>query len=80
MINLGRVALRQEAARIGQERPGWVVIWLSRERLFKAYPKFRAPRGTVASAMRPVELVVQMEEAELAARRATGGSRNKGTT
>ena len=54
---LDEAACRQEAARIRQERPGWVVIWLPRESLFKAYPKFRAPRGTVASAARPGELV-----------------------
>ena len=69
-------ACRQEAARIRQERPRWVVVWLSRERLFRAYPKFRAPRGTIASAARPEELAAQMDKAELAARRPAGKPRN----
>ena len=73
---LDEAACRREAARIRQERPGWVVIWLPGERLFRAYPKFRAPRGTVASATQPGELVTQMEKAELAARRPAGRSRN----
>jgi len=65
-------ACRREAVRIRQERPRWVVIWVSHKKLFRAYPKFRAPRGTVASAARPEELVAQMEKAELAARRPPG--------
>jgi hypothetical protein len=68
-------ACRQEAARIRRERPGWVVFWLPGERVFRAYPKFRAPRGTVASATQPGELIAQMDKAELAARRPAGRSR-----
>lgn len=43
-------ACHREAARIRQEREGWVVIWVPHESCYKAYPKFRAPRGTLASA------------------------------
>ncbi len=62
-------ACRREAARIRQEREGWVVIWVPHASRYKAYPKFRAPRGTVASAAQPRELLAQMDKVELAARK-----------
>jgi hypothetical protein len=46
----------------------------------KAYPKFRAPRGTVASAAQPGELIAQMDKVELASREPRGRSRNTGAT
>jgi hypothetical protein len=46
-----------------------VVLWLPGERLFRAYPKFRAPRGTIANASQPNELAAQMNKAELTTRR-----------
>ena len=59
----------QAAKRIREERPGWVVIWLARSSQFKAYPKFRAPRGTALAARTPEDLAAQMEQIEQAARR-----------
>jgi hypothetical protein len=58
-------ACQREAARIRQEREGWVVVWLPHESCYRAYPKFRAPRGTVASAAQPEELLAQMDQVEL---------------
>ena len=58
-----------QAARIRQDHPRWVVIWLSRERSYRAYPKFRARRGTVVSADGPEELIAQMKQVELSAGR-----------
>lgn len=37
------------AALIREERPRWVVIWLSRECRFRAYPKFRPPAGMTSA-------------------------------
>ena len=56
----------EAAKRIREERPGWVVIWLARANQFKAYPKFRAPRGTAPAARTPEDLAAQMEEIEQA--------------
>jgi hypothetical protein len=73
-------ACQREAARIRQERAGWVVIWVPHESRYKAYPKFRAPRGTVASATQPGELMAQIDEIELAAGKPAGRSRKTDTT
>lgn len=73
-------ACQREAARIRQEREGWVVIWVPHESRYKAYPKFRAPRGAVASAAQSGELLAQMDEVELAVRKPRGGSRNTDAT
>jgi hypothetical protein len=73
-------ACQREAARIRQERKGWVVIWAPDEGRYKAYPKFRAPRGTVASASRPGELRAQMDQVELAARKPRSGPQNTDAT
>jgi hypothetical protein len=73
-------ACQREAARIRQERRGWVVIWVPHESRYQAYPKFRAPRGTVASAAQPGELIAQMDQVELTARRPRGRSQNTGAT
>jgi len=69
-------ARQREAARIRQERERWVVIWVPRESCYKAYPKFRAPRGTVVRAAQPQELMAQIDQVELAARKPAGGSKN----
>ena len=39
----------ETATRTREERPLWVVIWLARERRYRAYPKFRAPAGTTSA-------------------------------
>jgi hypothetical protein len=73
-------ACHREAARIRQEREGWVVIWVPHASRYKAYPKFRAPRGTVASASQPGELMAQMDQVELAVCKPAGRSRNTDAT
>jgi hypothetical protein len=73
-------ACYRDAARIRQERDGWVVIWVPHKGCYKAYPKFRAPRGTVASAAQPTELLAQMDKVELATRKPTGRSPNADAT
>ena len=70
----------REAGRIRQEREGWVVIWVPHESCYKAYPKFRAQRGAVASATQPGELIAQMDEIELAAGKPAGRSRKTSAT
>ena len=59
---------RRAAARIRREHPGWVVIWAARAGRYSAYPLFRAPRGTVATAATPDELAAQMDQIQQAAR------------
>jgi hypothetical protein len=59
----------EAAARVRQERPGWVVIWLERKGEFRARPLFRAPPNTVATGGTPEELTVQMDEIEQSAGR-----------
>jgi hypothetical protein len=69
----------EEAARLRREHPRWVVFWLAREGQYRARPLFRAPRGSVASAATPAELVVQMDQIEVAARKPRDSSPDTGT-
>jgi hypothetical protein len=69
----------QEAARLRREHPQWVVFWLAREGQYRARPLFRAPRGSAASAATPAELVIQMDQIEVAARKRRGSSPDIGT-
>ena len=52
------------AKRLRQQRPAWVVIWIARIGSYRAYPLFRAPRGTVLTAETPEQLAAQMDQAE----------------
>ena len=68
----------QNAARIRHENPGWVVIWMSRARRYRAYPLFRAPRGTALAAATADDLTDQMDRVQQPAcspRQATGPGR-----
>ncbi len=49
----GEAGQWREAARIRREHPGWG--------RFRAYPLFRAPRGTALTAATPDELAAQMD-------------------
>ena len=63
------------AAQIRQERPRWVVIWLARERRFRAYPRFRPPAGmTAANGTGRDELLADIDRIEQAADRPRGRS------
>lgn len=59
----------EAAARVRQERPGWVVIWLARKGEFRARPLFRAPPDTVAIGATTEELTAQMDQIYQAAGR-----------
>jgi hypothetical protein len=56
------------AARLRDQRPGWVVVWAAPLRRYSAAPLFRAPRGTHLRAATTDELAVLMDQVEQAAR------------
>ena len=63
------------AAQIRGDRELWVIIWLSRERRFRAYPKFRPPAGmTSANGATRDDLLADMDRIEQAAHRPPGRS------
>lgn len=59
----------EAAARVREERPGWVVIWLTRKGEFRARPLFRAPPDTVAIGTTPEKLIARMDEIRQTTRR-----------
>jgi hypothetical protein len=69
----------QAAARLRDQRPGWVVVWADPLRRYSASPLFRAPRGTHLTAQTPGELAALMDQVEQAARRPRARSRHLGT-
>lgn len=65
----------QTAAQIRQERPDWVVIWLARERRYRAYPKFRPPAGmTAANGNAREDLLADIDRIEAATHHPRGRS------
>lgn len=56
------------AARIENSNPQWAVIWGTHSRMFWAFPRFTAPRGTIITAPATAELLDRMRQAELAGR------------
>lgn len=63
---------RQIAQRIEADFPYWLVMWGVGSRKFWAYPRFRVPRGTIAKATDPNDLVAEMRSIQAAA---AGGAR-----
>jgi hypothetical protein len=63
------------AARLRDQRTGWVVVWAPPLRCYSAAPLFRAPRGTHLRAATIDELAVLMDQVEQAARRPPARSR-----
>jgi hypothetical protein len=56
----------QEAARLRREHSAWVVIWLAREREFRAYRRMPgARRDTILSASTPDDLAAMIVDAEV---------------
>jgi hypothetical protein len=51
---------REMARRIEQVFPHWVVLWGVWSREFWGYPRFRVPRGTIAHAASPDDVVGMM--------------------
>jgi hypothetical protein len=67
------------AARLRDQRPGWVIVWAAPLRRFTASPLFRAPRGTHLTAQTPGELAALMDQVEQAAGRPRARSRHLDT-
>jgi hypothetical protein len=65
---------RQAAARLRRLHLGWVIIVLPGTRHYRAYPLFRAPRGTALTAGTPEDLTAQISQVEQAARRSRARS------
>jgi hypothetical protein len=65
----GRLDDQQQryAAQVEHDHPNWVVMWGYHSRLYWAFPRFNAPRGTVVTAPSPAELTEAMRRSELAA-------------
>lgn len=73
----------QAAAEIRRQHPRWVTIWVARAGHYRAWPLFRAPRGTSLTAQAPEELTAQMDQIEQAApppRRRTPGENSRPST
>ena len=61
----------QEAARLRREHRAWVVVWLARERCYKAYKRMPgARRDTALTATTAGDMATQIRRAEKAAARA----------
>ena len=59
-----------QAARLRREFRGWIVIWLARDRQYKAYRRMPGPRrDTALAAAMPEALAAQITQAEQAAPR-----------
>jgi hypothetical protein len=63
---------REEAARLQEANPLWLIMWGVHSRLLWAFPLFHAPRGTVVSASSPDRLLDRMRQVELSARGGRG--------
>jgi hypothetical protein len=55
-------AKRAAAARVRDQWPGWVVIWVPRKSEFQARPNFPAPANTVVAGRTPEELTAGMSK------------------
>lgn len=59
---------RQQAVRLAEVFPRWVVMWGAWTRQFWAFPCFGVPRGTIAHSPDPSELAGRMRAVERSAR------------
>jgi hypothetical protein len=55
----------QIAGEIEQSNRAWLVIWGRYSRLFWAFPRFKAPAGTILSASNPDQLLAYMDSVQL---------------
>lgn len=55
---------RRRAARIGAAFPHWLILWGAWSRRYWAFPRFRAPRGTILHAASPGDLAAQMRQVQ----------------
>ena len=63
---------QEQAARLGQDNPRWLIVWGAFSHEFVAFPRFRVPAGTVLHSSSVPELVRRMRQAE----QIYGGSSN----
>src|SRR5260370_37851932 len=59
-------AQREQAARIGEVFPHWLVMWGAHSREYWAYPRFGAPKGTMAHSADPSDLAATMRKMQTA--------------
>jgi hypothetical protein len=57
---------RERATRLGQVFPHWLILWGAWSQCYWAYPRFRAPRGTILHAADPGDLAAQMRQVQAA--------------
>ena len=53
----------REAARLRDECPGWVIIWLARTREYRAYQDSRSRTGAALTAATASDLAAQIRQA-----------------
>jgi hypothetical protein len=70
MTTMGSAADPHEhatAASIENSNPRWAIIWGTHSRRYFAFPRFKAPPGTIITAPATGELLNSMRQAELTA-------------
>jgi hypothetical protein len=75
-----QAAHQEAAAQIRRQHPGWVTVWVPHLGQYRAYPLFRAPRGTALTARTPADLAAQMDQIEQAASYQHGKPQDTDTT
>lgn len=55
---------KEQAAKLGQDNPQWLVIWGTFSHEFVAFPLFRVPQGTILCCRSGPELVRRMGQTE----------------
>jgi hypothetical protein len=58
----------ETARQIELRHPCWMVMYGTYSRQYVAFPRFRAPKGTIVAARHPPALAAQMQAVERAAR------------
>jgi len=53
----------REAARLRDECPGWVIIWLARTREYRAYQDSQSRRAATLTAITAADLAAQIRQA-----------------
>ena len=56
---------RQIAGEIEQSRPSWLVMWGCYSRLFWAFPRCNAPKGTILSASNRDRLLADLDSVQV---------------
>jgi hypothetical protein len=59
-----RDGMRRIAKQLEAENPGWIVLYGGSSREFVAFPRFRAPKGTIVTARYPGALPARLRDVE----------------